>query len=296
MGMRIDCHQHVWTEPLIAALASRSERPRVRRAGGGWRLELDGEADYPIGPDDLMARVAEVDGDGVDLALVAPSLPAGIASAEALAGAYVEGAAALPERFRAWGSVAVVDPDPVSVDAQLGEGFVGIALPAGALAGPAQIERCAPVLERLERRDAPLFVHPGPADPAPGAPAWWPALTDYVAQMNAAWHAFVAFGREQFPSLRVAFALLAGLAPLHIERLRARGGPADQAIDRNLFYDTSSYGPRSLDAMVRVVGIDQLVYGSDRPLATPPPCPLGEAARHATLVTNPARLLRRSAP
>jgi hypothetical protein len=29
--MRIDAHQHVWTEPLVAALARRASAPRVLR-------------------------------------------------------------------------------------------------------------------------------------------------------------------------------------------------------------------------------------------------------------------------
>jgi 6-methylsalicylate decarboxylase len=287
--VRVDCHQHVWTEPLLAALERRAERPRLRRSDGAWVLELDGEPDYRV-TSDVPDRAALVEEDGLDVALAAPSLPAGISGSGELVAAYLDGAAALPERFRAWGTVAVDEPDPAAVDAQLGEGFVGVALPASALAGPTAIERIGPLLERLAQRDAPLFVHPGPATGA--GPDWWPALTDYVAQMNAAWHAFVAFGRPRLPSLRVLFDLLGGLAPLHIERLRERGGPADAVADRNIFYDTSSYGVRALDAIVRVVGVDQLVYGSDRPLATPPPCPLGAAARHATLVTNPDRLLR----
>jgi 6-methylsalicylate decarboxylase len=278
--LRVDCHQHVWTGPLLDALARRSERPRVRDGV----LQLDGEADYRI-DSDLEARVELAAADGVDLALVAPSLPAGIAEHGELSDAYVEGASHLPEPFGVWGVVS--EPDAAAVDAQLDAGFVGIAVAAPALAG----EALAPVLERLEARDAPLFVHPGPA--RADGPSWWPAMTSYIEQMHTAWHAFVAFGRDRFPRLRVLFALLAGLAPLHLERLRARGGPADKAIDSNLFYDTSSYGPRALDAMARSVGIDQLVYGSDRPLAVPEPCPLGPAARHATLVTNPERLLRR---
>jgi len=41
-----------------------------------------------------------------------------------------------------------------------------------------------------------------------------------------------------------------------------------------------------------VVGIDQLVYGSDRPVVNPPPPTLlGEAAAEAMLRANPGRLL-----
>src|SRR5206468_5935377 len=124
-----------------------------------------------------------------------------------------------------------------------------------------------PLLERLERRAAPLFVHPGPDPWAPipdapaGAPVWWPALTGYVAGLHAAWHAFVGHGRRLLPELTVVFAALAGGAPLHLERLAARGGPASRALDRGIYFDTSSYGARAIDAMVRVVGIDQIVHG-----------------------------------
>jgi hypothetical protein len=41
-----------------------------------------------------------------------------------------------------------------------------------------------------------------------------------------------------------------------------------------------------------VLGVDVLVFGSDRPYAQPhPDFGLGDAARHAIRVTNPARLL-----
>jgi predicted TIM-barrel fold metal-dependent hydrolase len=137
-------------------------------------------------------------------------------------------------------------------------------------------------------------VHPGAgsgAAVADGTPPWWSALTRYVTEMSHAWHAFIAFGRPQHPRLRVVFVMLAGLGPLHIERLIARGGPPEIAIDQDVFFDTSSYGPQTIDAMVRAQGIDQIVYGSDRPVVEPRTWTHGEAARHATLVTNPARLL-----
>jgi hypothetical protein len=41
-----------------------------------------------------------------------------------------------------------------------------------------------------------------------------------------------------------------------------------------------------------VLGVDLLVFGSDRPYAQPhPDLGLGDAAHHAIRVTNPARLL-----
>lgn len=304
--LRTDVHQHLWPEQLLGALARRSRPPRLRRPrdGGGWAVELDGEPPAPVRPadHDPEARADLVRADGLDRALIALSSPLGIeslprAEAEPLLAAYHEGVAALPGQFGGWGAVALDEPDPAEVEALLERGFDGVSLPAAALATPAGLDRCGPLLEVLERRGAPLLVHPGPAPWAPrepvdaGAPAWFPALTRYVAEMNAVWHAFLAAGRAAHPRLRVLFAMLAGCAPLHAERLLARGGPY-AAGDPDVFLDASSYGVRALDATVRCLGVDQLVYGSDRPVAGARDCPLGAAVREAMLVRNPARLLR----
>jgi hypothetical protein len=120
-------------------------------------------------------------------------------------------------------------------------------------------------------------------------PGWWAALTGYVASMQTAWHAFAVWGRPAHPRLRVCFAMLAGLAPLQRERLIARGGPAIS--DPDVFLDVSSYGPRTVDAVLREVGVDRLVEGSDRPVVAVVERPLGEAVLTALRERNPARLL-----
>jgi 6-methylsalicylate decarboxylase len=142
------------------------------------------------------------------------------------------------------------------------------------------------LLERLEARGAPLFVHPGPAGAGDrdGAP-WWPALTGYLASLQSAWWAWVAAGLGAHPRLRVVFAALAGLAPLHGERAAARRGPAVPSSSQ-LFYDTSSYGQQAIAALAAIVGARQLVHGSDFPvLAADAP------ADDARMRENPARLL-----
>lgn len=45
---------------------------------------------------------------------------------------------------------------------------------------------------------------------------------------------------------------------------------------------------------MRVVGVDQVVYGSDRPVLDTLPAPEGVALREAMLTTNPERLLNGS--
>jgi 6-methylsalicylate decarboxylase len=279
--MRIDAHQHVWTEPLVAALARRSSAPRVGRRSGGWWLEVAGEAPSLLraAPDDVEARAALVRQDGAARALVA--LPTSLRADAELIAAYDKGVAALPPEFGAWGAIALHDPDPAAVANLTPAGRVGLCLPADAVATPGALERLGPVLERLERHGLPLFIHPVAEQAVEGAPAWWPALTGYVASLHAAWHAWIAAGRAAHPRLRVLFAALAGLAPLHAERLAARGGPAGAARDQLTFYDTSSYGPAALAAMRAAVGPDALVHGSDRPYAEPPPSTEAEATVNA---------------
>jgi hypothetical protein len=290
----IDVHQHVWPPALVEALRRRRAAPRL----DGWTLKLSGEPDYLVDPSDHdpAARAAAVHGDGLDQALVSLSSPLGIESLPAdqsaeLLAAWHDGALALPSPFGAWASASLSEIDPTALARQLERGFVGLQLPATALADARDFDRAGPLLEVLERAGRPLFIHPGPVDSERSMPtAWWPAVVDYVGQMHAAWYAFRAFGRPAHPRLRVLFAMLAGLAPLHGERFAARAGERT-VVDKAVYLETSSYGPRAIDAVVRVLGVDVLVNGSDRPYAPPPESGLGDAADTALRATNPPRLL-----
>ena len=286
--MRIDVHQHFWSEPLIDALARRRELPFVRGEHGLNVLYLAGERPFvlDLSIETVEQRAALVELDGLDRALVCLSSPLGIESlprrqALSLIGAYHDGACALGAPFEVWGAVALDSPDPEDVDRVLDRGCVGVSLPAGALASVESYARLHALLARLETRAAPLLVHPGPGRGAvPRAhecsledPLWWPALTRYVFDMQAAWLSFRAAGRAAHPRLRVVFAMLAGLAPLHAERLASRGGPSPDEHDPLVYYDTSSYGPSAIRALAEHVGPDQLVYGSDRPVVESDPSP-----------------------
>jgi hypothetical protein len=268
----------------VERLAARRELPFVRLERGLTVLYLAGERPYVIDRtgEDPARRAALVQRDGLDRALLCLSSPLGIEGlcreqATPLLDAYHEGALGLDAPFGVWGAIALDRPEPEDVDRALDRGCVGLSLPAGALAGVDELLRLRPVLDRLEARGAPLFVHPGPglgsSDRQAGAslaePLWWPALTHYVAGLQASWLAFQAVGRPDHPRLRVIFSMLAGLAPLHAERLSARGGPGHLAPDPLLFYETSSYGPLAAGALESLVGARQILYGSDRPVLDP---------------------------
>src|SRR4051812_26600771 len=119
MHPAIDIHQHLWPEPLLRALSHRHAPPMLVRRATGWVLRLDGEpeAAVDLADHDPERRAALVHADGLDRALVAPSVPLGIEAlpagqAEPLLAAYHDGVAALPSRFGAWAAVGLAEPDP----------------------------------------------------------------------------------------------------------------------------------------------------------------------------------------
>jgi hypothetical protein len=270
--MRVDVHQHVWPGAFVEALRARRTTPRL----DGWTLILDGEPDYEVPPEDhdVERRAAQNRADGLDLALVSLSSPLGIellppAEAAPLLDAYHAGALALPDGFGTWAAAGVAEPDSAALAGWLDKGCVGLQLPAVGLADRAAFERCEPLLRVLTGRGKPLFVHPGPAA-SHDAPAWWAANVDYVRQMHAAYFGYLAFARAAHPTLKVCFAMLGGLAPLHWERVRERGGPEAHE-GPGPWFETSSYGAAAVGQLATTVGQDRLVLGSDRPYAVPTP-------------------------
>ena len=293
-GVRVDVHQHLWPDAFLEALRARRRPPRL----DGWLLLLHGEPPYAVNPleHDPFQRADRAATEGIDRVLVAASASLGMAGlppdeAAELAAAWHAAALALPEPFRPWATAGLLEPDPEALDDALRAGCVGLELPAAALSSPAAVEYLGELLSVLERAGAPLLIHPGPPRPGPppDAPAWWAPLVDYVSQLHAAWWAWRAAGRSAFPTLRVCFCALAGLAPLHGERHRARGGD-ERPVDPRVFLETSSYGPRAVDATIRVLGVDVLCHGSDRPYAEPSRLGMGESVDHALRVVNPSRL------
>ena len=285
MASAYDVHQHLWPETVLRVLELRASAPRAVWRAGRWEISLEAEPAFEVDPrdHDPPSRAEALARQGVDRALVALSCPVGADSLLSAVSAWNEHGDLLPGELGWWAAV----PHPPAADRAelareaLAAGAAGVCLPAAELGSPRPGAELRELLDVLERESAPLFVHPGPAGRSRTSadPAWWSPCTDYVAQQHAAWHGFQGALRAEFPRLRVIFAMLAGLAPLQAERTAARGGPEREAAlhDELCFYDTSSYGARAVGAMASVVGIGQLVHGTDRPVVAPGPDPVEQA-------------------
>jgi hypothetical protein len=283
-----DLHQHVWPPALVEALAARSAPPLLR--GDVLTLAPGGEFRIDVEAHGLEARLAELDRDGIDVAVASCPPTLGIEllppeEAAPLLRAYHDGMRELVDAAegRLLGLSTAAPRD----------GFVGTTVSARAFL---DMEAIADVLDEVDRRRSLLFVHPGPAERPPGAPAWWAPVVDYTAQMQAAYAAWLAVGVARWPDLHVVFAILAGGAPFQLERLRAQGVDIRVAFGGNLYLDTASYGRRALEICLATYGGGQLVYGSDAPVLDPRPTlkavrDFGEAVADALCQDNPAALL-----
>lgn len=275
-----DVHQHLWPPAVVAALRRRSEPPLLdgeTLVVGEGRFSFDAEAQR------LGMRLAALDADGVDVAVVSLQPTLGLDAAPEVVDAYHDGIAELVTeaegRLRA---LAVGRCLP---------GFAGACVPARAL-----LEGIDELADELERAGQALFVHPGPCEQPPaGAPPWWSAVVDYTAQMQGAYAAWLVGGADSHPDLPVVFAVLAGGAPVQLERLRSRVSSLHPTSHPHAYFDTSSYGTRALALCLEAYGTDQLVYGSDAPVIGPEPtaralAELGEHVVRAARVDNPTRI------
>lgn len=276
-----DVHQHLWPEALIEALRARRERPRLRGdmlelASGDWEADLAAHA--------LEARLALLDRNEIDVAVI--SCPPTLELDEELRELYHEGIAEVVAASN--GRLVALACDSAR------DGFAGACVAAWDLAGLAALE---PLLDELERRGSLLFVHPGPAVAPPGVPDWWPAVVDYSAQMQAAYAAWIALYADRWPGLPVVFGILAGGAPIQLERLASRGVETRSVLRPNVYLDTASYGKRALELALATYGVEQLVFGSDAPVIDLEPTlqsvrSFGQAVADVVCGENMTRLLR----
>ena len=271
----------------MALLARRREAPCL---DGGELLTREGRFPIPQSANDVEVRLEALDRDEIDVALVSlqptlgiGELPAG--EREELENTWVEGMRQLVADSR--GRLLAMGPGRVD------EACVGAAVAARTLD---DLDGIAPILDELERRGQPLFVHPGPATARPAMPDWWTWVVDYTGQMQVAYYLWLAGGRARWPELRVVFAILAGGAPFHLERL-SQGGPAVRStLDANVYLDVATYGRRSIELCAQTFGVRHLVYGSDRPVVDPAATMqavrgFGESVTKLVCMDNPSELL-----
>jgi hypothetical protein len=283
-----DLHQHLWPAPFVAALAQRTDPPRLVQ---DELVTVEGRFRIDLHDHDPESRVQALDRDGVDVAVLSlqPSLGLdGLPDGErdALEGVWVDSVHELVEAST--GRFLALSPTHVRA------GFTGVSLGSSSFA---DFDLSAPLLDAAAAAGSPIFVHPdidGPADTT--RPAWWEWVNGYPARMQSAYLAWLAFGRERWPTLRVLFAMLGGGGPFQLERLARRGIDVRSVLDPNTFFEVSTHGRRAIELCIETFGVGQLAYGSDTPVVDPRPTldavrGFGDAVTHVLQTDTPTRLL-----
>ncbi len=278
-----DIHQHLWPPSFFTALAARSEPPRLR----GRALELLGAPSWrlDVKSHELDNRLELLDRFELDCAVV--SLQPTLGVDRELMNTWEEG---ILELAAAAGGRIV----PLAAS-EPRHGFAGLCVSGAELL---DLNALAPRLDALAESGGWLFVHPGPAVTPAEKPPWWPAIVDYTAELQAAYVAWLAAGAARWPELDVVFAILAGGAPIQLERMVARGVDERSAMLPHIWFDTATYGRRALDLAMSTFGVEPMLFGSDSPVLDPLAAitvvrSFGEAVADAVLTNNPGRLMQR---
>ncbi len=283
----VDIHQHFWPPRFVKALAQRREPPRL---DGSTLVLVEGSYQVDLGAHDAETRIAALDRDGIDLAVLSlqPTLGIGGLPREErneLRALWEE--ATLELVSDAGGRFAALAPGHAA------PGFVGSIVSASAMR---DVDSLSSLLGRLGETGGFLLVHPAAADLTSGAPGWWPAILDYTSQMQAAYLTWLSYAQRLWPEVNVVFAILAGGGPFQLERLASRGVDVRSGLHANVFFETASYGRRAIELCIETFGVHQLLYGSDVPVIESAPTlravrGFGDSVVKLITADNPSRLL-----
>ena len=327
--MNVDVHAHILTERAMARMQRESPEhaPRlVERSDDGAVLELGGVRQRPFGRGawDIERRLADMDATGVDVqALSVVVVTFGYHLDPALATTFAqiqnEEIASLvrshPDRFVGLATLPMQDPQAAATELRRAIRDLGL---RGALIGTNVAGRnldapeFEPVWDAAQELGAFLFFHPERVAAAERLADYY--LTNLLGNPfdTSVAIASLVFGGvvERFPGLTLCFAHGGGFIPYQRGRLergwqvrpeprqKLKGAPG--ASFERLYFDSILHSPLALDFLVRTVGAEHILLGSDYPFDMGPEDPVASITsavqdpddRRRILGDTAARLLR----
>jgi len=242
---------------------------------------------------DVEARLAAMDAQGVAMQAISP-MPElfsywaepdiGRAFCSALNEAIAEMAAAAPDRLVGLGSVPLQDLDLAiaAVDDVRALGLVGIEIGSNVLGACTGSAEFLPFFQAVADAGLCVFVHAF-------HPPYWDCCADppmaaavnFPPEVGTTVAAMVANGIvQQSPGLRVCASHGGGTFPLHLPRMEAFWSASPERVERgvspydavrSMWFDSMTYSPAALRALLDLVGPSQVVIGSDAPFMVEQP-------------------------
>ncbi|MFF5187944.1 amidohydrolase family protein [Streptomyces sp. NPDC000345] len=305
----VDVHAHLLLPEVEEAVAGRAGLAEARaldvRRNGPAALAVNGPMVGERVPrlTDVAARLAAMDAHGVDVQLVSPSPShyhywADPRPAERVCRSANEGTAAhcakAPDRLYGLGLVPLQHPGlaPALLDHALDQGLRGVEIsshapgPAGTRETELSDPRLAPFWARAEETGALVFLHPFGCTLDERLDQWYLSNTVGQPTENAVALSHLIFSGvlDRHPGLRLIAAHGGGYLPTHIGRSDhawrvrpdARGCAREpSSYLRRLYFDSLVHDPHVLRELIRAVGPDRVLLGSDFPFDMGTEDPLG---------------------
>jgi predicted TIM-barrel fold metal-dependent hydrolase len=329
----IDMHAHWRPAEIANALRARTREPRiVRNQEGVEVLKSSRMGEEPLASafDDVDFHLARMDRQGVETSVL--SLLGSFCWIEALppeesvplCRTVNDGLSAIcqkyPGRFAAYAALPLTDMSAAAAEFEraLGlPGMIGAQIPGNYFLTRKDAEAVRPLLEVANRRHAALFIHNGPR---PGDA--YPKIagdTDNARRRNGTLDMQASLSSvmvtlsltdylADYPDAMIQVHNLGGNIPFEIERMDHRclldtpneELPSSRFRNAKVYVDCNSFGPRAIEAGVRLYGAERIVCGTDgtefgcdwtrKALAD---AQIGEEARQQILHRNAAAMLAR---
>ncbi|WP_314219413.1 amidohydrolase family protein [Streptomyces zaehneri] len=326
----VDVHAHVLlpeVDALVAGLPGlTAARELDARRNGPASLAVSGPMVRERLPrlTDVTVRLAAMDAQGVDVQLVSPSPShyhhwADEETAEKLYRLAGEATAAhcalAPDRLKGLGLAPLQHPDLAvrALEHALEQGLSGVEISSHAQGRELSDPAYEPFWARAEETGAILFLHPFGCTLDERLDRWYLSNTVGQPTENAVALSHLIFSGvlDRHPGLTLIAAHGGGYLPTHIGRsdhawsARADAGAGcahrPSSYLRRLYFDSLVHDPHVLRELIRAVGADRVLLGSDFPFDMGTEDPVGalRAARlpdadfHAVRGGNAAALLRK---
>jgi len=331
--MMIDMHAHWRPAELADALRARTREPRILRNPDGVEVLKSsrmGEEPLVKAFDDVDFHLDRMDRQGVEVSVL--SLLGSFCWIESqppeesvpLCRTVNDGLSAIcqkhPGRFAAYAALPLTDISAAAAELEraLGlPGMIGAQLPGNYFLTRKDAEAVRPLLAVANRRRAALFIHngPRPGDAYPKVAA----DTDNARRRNGTLDMQASLSSvmvtlcltdylADYPDAMIQVHNLGGNLPFEIERMDHRclldtpeeELPSARFRKAKVYVDCNSFGPRAIEAGVRLYGAERIVCGTDgtefgcdwtwKALAD---TEIGEDAREQILHRNAAAMLAR---
>ncbi|MFZ5692728.1 MAG: amidohydrolase family protein [Pseudomonadota bacterium] len=222
--------------------------------------------------------------------------------------------AAHPDRLRGLGSVPLQAPELATREltrCMSDLGLSGVTISTRVRDLDIGDARLRPFWEAVEALGAVVFIHPaGNHDPRFRKWQLWNSIGQSFEEAMAIASLFYEGILDAYPRLKIVISHGGGYMPFYLGRIarnyvekpatRANMSKAPIEYLRMLHYDTCVYDPDTLSDLVRIVGAERIVMGSDYPVGEMKPSEfvrdctaLDAAGRELVLAGNAERLLAR---